>query len=378
MKHLKHFPTILFVLLLWTGTLSATVYTPATVPDPKTAGQNFYVVNPDNIIGAEDVEALNAICTDLDQRCRVELAILCLDSIDERYDMFQFGYELFQAWGIGKAGQNNGVLLTLCRSRHEVRFNTGSGMEIYLTDAECSRIINEYMIPLFREDDYAGGLVMGAMRIEEICSNDEIAEELLSLRSVTNRGGYERGGRNDIYRDEDEDEEPWYIYTTKLIGFTLAIVVLTFLVLLPVFYQGEKQSIKKEIKQRRGWCIAWAIIAFFIMAIIGWFDYTPAIVLGVVPVFMYMRSFVRCEKCGKFGRHRHSSVITQSPTYESTGEEAYTYTCCNCGHTHHYTVILPKLTKSSGGGSGSGYSSGGGGGSWGGGSTSGGGAGGRW
>lgn len=374
---------LICILLALTCSAAATVYVPATVPDPKREGQEYFVVDPDGIIGEEDVESLNYLCSSLDNLCRVELAIVCLDSIDSRYEIFQFGYELFQRWGIGKEGMNNGVLITLARSSHKVFINTGSGMEMYLTDAICHDIIQEDMIPRFREDDYAGGVLMGAMRIYELCSEDGVTEELLAMRSVTNRGGFETGRTMySVSSSKDDDDEGDFFswsYWLMCLFYTLVFAALYALLMLPVLIQRKGRSVKAENTQRGCWSVVIVLLIVGIAIWLDFYEYWPAL-LAVFPMYRIFKGYVRCEACGKFGHHSIRRRTTIEPTYTKKGEEEIIFTCSQCGHQHKWKEEVPKLSppsekshRSRGGG----YNSSSGG-SWGGGSTSGGGAGGSW
>jgi len=196
MKRLRRYALCLVVLI---STISAfAAYTPATVPNPKQQSQANYVANPDNIINTDDVAFLNRCAATLDSQTKVELCVVALQSIDDA-DAFQFAYELFQRWGIGRVNQNTGVLVFFVLDSHDIRIMTGTGIEGVLTDARCSQIIRDEMTPLFREGDYGGGLCRGSLRIYETCTDGDAPEELLNMTSVTNRGGLE----------SSNDDESW-------------------------------------------------------------------------------------------------------------------------------------------------------------------------
>ncbi len=174
-------------LLLWLPMMAgAVVYTPATVPNPKKDGQGQYVSNPDGILSADEVAYINRCACLIEDSTRAELAVAALESIGDM-PMFDFAYQLFQRWGIGKEGQNTGVLICFALESHDIRIVTGTGIEGVLTDARCKRIIDDDMIPSFRKEKYGEGLCLGALRILETCSEGNAPEELLSMRSVTQR-----------------------------------------------------------------------------------------------------------------------------------------------------------------------------------------------
>ena len=214
-----------YIALLMVTVVQAAVYTPSSVPDPKTQGQEWYVSNPDALLTDSTVAWLNGCAQKLDEATHVEMSVVALESIGET-DAFDFAYELFQRWGIGRKGQNTGVLILFVEQSHDIRIMTGVGIEGVLPDARCSQIIHDDMIPAFRKGDYGGGLCLGALRIYEICTDGNVPEELLAIRSVTNRGQYAQ-----------EDE--------MSLGEIITILVILIAVILFVFFIGWWSTIKR-------------------------------------------------------------------------------------------------------------------------------------
>jgi uncharacterized protein len=81
------------------------------------------------------------------------------------YDIADYGYQLGRHWGIGQAGQDNGVLLIVAPKERKVRIEVGYGLEATLTDALSKQIIDYEIIPHFKRKDYAGGIQAGANAI---------------------------------------------------------------------------------------------------------------------------------------------------------------------------------------------------------------------
>jgi len=211
---------ILLIVALWGATgIWAAEYTPSSVPDPKAKGQACYVSNPDAILADSDVIFLNRCAASLEQRTRVEMCVVAVGSIGSM-DCFDFTYELFQRWGLGKEGQNTGVLICFVLDSRDIRIMTGVGLEGVLPDARCSQIIHNTMVPSFRRGDYGGGLCLGALQIYEICTDGEAPEELRNMRSVTNRGQYAE-------EDEEMSAEEW-ILTVALLIFIIVVIWASF------------------------------------------------------------------------------------------------------------------------------------------------------
>jgi len=66
-----------------------------------------------------------------------------------------------EKWGIGQAKEDNGVLILLAKEDRTISINTARGVEHLLTDALSKRIIENVIIPQFREGNYYAGLDRG-------------------------------------------------------------------------------------------------------------------------------------------------------------------------------------------------------------------------
>ncbi len=69
-----------------------------------------------------------------------------------------FANQLFNTWGIGKKGKNNGVLFLVALDDRRMRIEVGYGLEPYLTDAQSFQLIDKIAKPSFRNADYFGGM----------------------------------------------------------------------------------------------------------------------------------------------------------------------------------------------------------------------------
>ncbi len=68
-----------------------------------------------------------------------------------------YANRLYQAWGIGKKGEDKGVLIFLAVKERRVRIETGYGVEGILPDGLTGEILDRYAIPRFKEGDYGRG-----------------------------------------------------------------------------------------------------------------------------------------------------------------------------------------------------------------------------
>lgn len=72
--------------------------------------------------------------------------------------MEQYAYDMANAWGIGSAEKNNGVLLLLSVGDDDYQCIQGSGLETLLPTSTLSRILQEDLEPDFADKNYDAGV----------------------------------------------------------------------------------------------------------------------------------------------------------------------------------------------------------------------------
>ncbi len=93
-----------------------------------------------------------------------QVVVVTLPSL-QGYAIDDYGYQLGRHWGIGQGDRDNGVLLLVAPNEREVRIEVGYGLEGALTDAGSHAIIEDVILPRFRENDYEAGILQGVNAI---------------------------------------------------------------------------------------------------------------------------------------------------------------------------------------------------------------------
>ncbi len=155
-------------------------YTTSTVPNVQLANRYNFVSNPDGILSQREVAQIDSICYALKVSNIAQIAVVAVDQIVEREgtgvvaDPFNFAYELFSQWGVGREGRDNGLGILFVKSQRQIRFVTGRGVEGVLPDAICKRVQTQYMLPYFRRGEYGQGLVNGVRVVESVLVRSEL------------------------------------------------------------------------------------------------------------------------------------------------------------------------------------------------------------
>ena len=79
---------------------------------------------------------------------------------------------LYSAWGIGKKGEDKGVLIVLALKERKVRIETGYGVEGILPDGLVGEIRDQSMIPWLKQGDYGRGLAEGMTAIAGVIAKN--------------------------------------------------------------------------------------------------------------------------------------------------------------------------------------------------------------
>lgn len=86
----------------------------------------------------------------------------------EGENVFDYAHRLATTWGIGGGENDNGILVFVAQSERQISIQTGYGTEGFLPDAIAFDIIQNTIIPAFREGNYFLGVDRAIDRIMEL------------------------------------------------------------------------------------------------------------------------------------------------------------------------------------------------------------------
>ena len=95
-----------------------------------------------------------------------QMAIVTVNSL-HGYAIKDFSLEYARSWGLGDAKRNDGILLVVAPNERRVRIEIGKGIEASFTDVYCMEVLDEAILPQFRQGDMQAGVVAGTERLIE-------------------------------------------------------------------------------------------------------------------------------------------------------------------------------------------------------------------
>ena len=109
------------------------------------------------VLSADQRSALAADLIRAESRTRHQIVIATVSSLNGR-DIASYARDLGNHAAIGRKLDDKGIVILLAPNEQLVRIAVGRGLETVFTDALCQQIIDEVMLPQFREGKLFDGL----------------------------------------------------------------------------------------------------------------------------------------------------------------------------------------------------------------------------
>ena len=155
--------------------------------EPKFPELTGRVVDDAGLLTYPEEVAITADLKALEDKSSDQVVVVTLPSL-QGYTIEDFGYQLGRHWGIGTERFDNGVILIVAPDERKVRIEVGRGLEGTLTDALSKIIIENGILPRFREGDFAGGIKDGVRDIILVLTGDaaEVEQRAKARRDADN------------------------------------------------------------------------------------------------------------------------------------------------------------------------------------------------
>ncbi|MFH1856283.1 MAG: TPM domain-containing protein [Candidatus Omnitrophota bacterium] len=165
------------LIFLFTGTLSA------QENFPQYTG---YVNDFSGVLSAPDKIKLENLLFRLEQKTTAQVAVVSIDTVNP-LDIESYAVQLFEQWGIGQKGKDNGVLLLVAVKDKNLRIEVGYGLEGAIPDALANRIIADIIVPSFKQGNYSKGITDGVFAVTKLVADEynvpssELGEDLSAV-----------------------------------------------------------------------------------------------------------------------------------------------------------------------------------------------------
>jgi uncharacterized protein len=167
-RHASSPLALLAVALLVAALLPAANAAALAVPDH--GGRR--VVDLAGILSDSAEGRISAELERLEKDTGAQVAVLTIPSL-EGDPLDDFSLRVAEAWKLGRADTDNGVLLLVARDDRRVRIEVGYGLEPVIPDILAGRIIDGLITPRFRNGDFDAGVEAGVSALDGLARGDE-------------------------------------------------------------------------------------------------------------------------------------------------------------------------------------------------------------
>jgi uncharacterized protein len=143
----------LAVVCVWL-TLAAGVRCEETLPPAPKRHFNDYA----RVVNATDAQQLDQRLVRYEQATTNQFVVAIFQKLETQSSLEDYTRRVANAWKVGQAGKNNGVVLFVFIQDRKMRIQVGPGLTGALPDTFCKRVLDEKLTPAFRRGDYAQGL----------------------------------------------------------------------------------------------------------------------------------------------------------------------------------------------------------------------------
>ena len=86
----------------------------------------------------------------------------------------QYGIRLGDQWKIGRKKVDDGAILIVAKDDRALRIEVGYGLEGVLTDVTSKRIIDQIIVPHFKQQDFYGGISAGVNAVMTVIDGESL------------------------------------------------------------------------------------------------------------------------------------------------------------------------------------------------------------
>lgn len=175
--------------------------------------KDTYVYDQGNIISDDQETVINNLLVQLEEKTTVEFAVITIPSLNN-LTIEQYAVKLANNLGIGKTGEDNGILLLVSKTDTKVRLEIGRGLQGFLTDSVSGRILDKYFVPSMEKDNY-----------NDACFNTVNAV----INCIANSEDYEFSGIEGLDPDIAVEDEAGELTAGQVLGIIALIIFLLIL-----------------------------------------------------------------------------------------------------------------------------------------------------
>jgi uncharacterized protein len=165
-RMMKHLASALFIIFAIAFQAGHSVAADPPFPRPTGAVNDFA-----NVIPPEQRAAMESLAGEVLQKTGTAVVVATVPTVGDMV-VDDYATRLYESWGIGKKGEDKGVLILLALKERRVRIETGYGVEGILPDGVVGEIIRLHVIPHLKQGDYGRALLNAMTAVSDVIARN--------------------------------------------------------------------------------------------------------------------------------------------------------------------------------------------------------------
>lgn len=165
--------SLILVLMMAVSTPSAGM-TPKEQHLPTPLG---YVSDYANLLNEEWHQQIRSVCKDLETTAGIELLVVTLPTISPLSHAQEYASRLYEAWRIGTAQQERGILLLVTVKERQAVVVVGKNLLAVLTPQTLEEISRKFLSPMLRSGEYGVNMYRSAVSLATVAGQGPIQKK---------------------------------------------------------------------------------------------------------------------------------------------------------------------------------------------------------
>lgn len=136
-----------------------------------------YVSDFAHLLNEEWHKQIRSVCKDLETASGVEMLVVTLPDIPPGIHVQEYTSRLYEAWRIGTAQQERGVLLLVAVRERQAAVAVGKNLLGVLTPQQMDDISRKFLRPMFRSGDYGVNIYRSAVSLATVAAQAPLSQE---------------------------------------------------------------------------------------------------------------------------------------------------------------------------------------------------------
>ncbi|HEX4926898.1 MAG TPA: YgcG family protein, partial [Burkholderiales bacterium] len=124
-------------------------------------------------LSAQQKDALEQTLAEFEARKGAQIAVLMVPTTEPE-TVEEYAVRVEEQWKLGRKGVDDGVLLVVAKNDRKLHIEVGYGLEGVLPDAIAKRIIDNDIVPRFKQGDFYGGIRAGVDRVMRVVEGEKL------------------------------------------------------------------------------------------------------------------------------------------------------------------------------------------------------------